>query len=82
VVELIAKGVPAATTESVTVAVVVWAGEPASLRVTPKEKFPLPVGFPEMIPVDAAKLSPSGRVPEVIDQVYGAVPPVACNAPE
>jgi hypothetical protein len=82
VVELIARGDPAATTESVTVAVVVWAGEPPSLRLTPKEKLPLPVGFPEMTPIDAARLSPAGRLPEEIDQVYGAVPPAACSALE
>jgi hypothetical protein len=64
------------------VALVVWAGEPASWTVTPKEKLPLAVGFPEMIPVDGARLSPAGRLPEVIDHVNGAVPPVACSAVE
>jgi hypothetical protein len=78
-VVVIARGVPACTREIVAVAVVVWAGEPASFTVTPKEKFPLPVGFPEMTPVDAARLSPVGRLPEEIDHVYGAVPPVACS---
>jgi hypothetical protein len=52
------------------------------LTVTPKEELPLPVGCPEMIPVDGARLSPAGRLPEEIDQVYGAVPPVACRAVE
>jgi hypothetical protein len=79
VVVLIARAVPAATTESVTVADVLWAGEPESLTVTPNEKLPLPVGFPETIPVDAARLSPAGRLPEEIDHVYAPVPPVACR---
>lgn len=73
----IAKADPAGTTERVTVADAVWAGVPASLTVTPKEEFPLPVGFPERIPVDAARLSPGGRLPELIDHVYDPVPPVA-----
>jgi hypothetical protein len=82
VVELIARGAPAATKERVTVVVAVWAGEPASLTVTPNEKFPLTVGVPEITPVEGAKLSPAGRVLEEIDHVYGEVPPVACNARE
>ena len=69
VVELMASGVPAATRERVTVAVVVCAGELASLTATPKEKFPLAVGVPEIRPVEGARLSPAGRVPEEIDQV-------------
>jgi hypothetical protein len=51
------------------------------LSVTPKEKLPLAVGVPETIPVDAARLSPAGRLPEEIDHVYPAVPPVACSVP-
>jgi hypothetical protein len=82
VVELIARGAPAATRERVTVAVAAWAGDPASWTATPNEKFPLPVGVPEIRPVEGAKLSPAGRVPEEIDHVYGAVPPVACKVRE
>jgi hypothetical protein len=78
-VVLIARGVPAWTRLRVTVAVAVWASDPASFTVTPNEKFPLIVGVPEMTPVDAARLSPAGRLPEEIDHVYGAVPPVACT---
>ena len=68
-VELIARGVPAATTERATVAVAVWTGEPASWTDTPKETFPLAVGVPEIRPVEGARLRPAGRVPEEIDQV-------------
>jgi hypothetical protein len=78
-VVVIASGVPAWTTERVTVAVVVWTGEPESLTDTPKEKLPFPVGFPETTPVDAVRMSPAGRLPEEIDHVYGAVPPMACS---
>jgi hypothetical protein len=77
VVELIARGVPAATRERATVAVAVWAGEAASWTDTPKEKFPLAVGVPEIRPVDVFRLSPAGRLPETKDQMYGAVPPLA-----
>ena len=35
-----------------------------------------------MIPVDAAKLSPAGRLPALIDQAYGDVPPFACSTVE
>jgi hypothetical protein len=47
--------------------------------VTEKVKLlvPIAVGVPEITPVDAAKLSPAGRVPEASVQVYGLMPPVA-----
>ena len=80
--ELIASGAPAATRERVTVDVAVWTGGPASLTVTPKEKLPLPVGVPEIAPVEGFKLRPVGRDPEEIAQVYGEAPPVACSARE
>jgi len=44
--------------------------------------LPLAVGFPEMIPVDGARLSPAGRLPEEIDHVNDPAPPVACSAVE
>jgi hypothetical protein len=34
------------------------------------------VGVPDIIPVPAAKLNPAGKVPTVIDQLNGAVPPL------
>ena len=40
------------------------------------------VGVPEIIPVDAARVSPGGREVEPTDQVYGVAPPVACSVPE
>jgi len=47
----------------------VWTGLPLSLTVTVKFEVPLVEGVPEMIPVVAARVSPAGRLPEVIDQV-------------
>ena len=35
------------------------------------------VGVPEMTPVLVAIVNPVGRVPEVMDQLYGVAPPVA-----
>jgi hypothetical protein len=55
----------------------VCAGLPASVAVAVRLNVPEAVGVPEMIPVDAAKLSPAGRLPALIDQAYGDVPPFA-----
>ena len=79
-VVLIASGDPAATTDKARMPAAVWTGEPASLTVTPMEKLPLTVGVPEINPVVADRLSPAGRAPEEIDQVYDPVPPLACRA--
>jgi hypothetical protein len=48
---------------------VVWTGVPLSLTATVKLNVPLAEGVPEMIPVFAARVSPAGRLPAVIDQV-------------
>lgn len=48
-----------------------------SATVAVKLKVPLAAGVPEIRPVLAARLRPAGRLPEVIDHVYGVVPPVA-----
>jgi hypothetical protein len=42
-------------------------------------KLPFAVGVPEMRPVLAVRASPVGRLPDVIDQAYGVVPPVAAS---
>jgi hypothetical protein len=69
-VVLIASGAPAATRERARLVAAVWAGEPASLTATPKDKLlPLTVGVPEITPVAGARLSPAGSAPVVIDQV-------------
>lgn len=46
----------------------VCTGLPLSLIVTVKAYWPLAVGVPEITPLPAAKLSPAGRLPDVIDQ--------------
>jgi hypothetical protein len=42
-----------------------------------KGKDPDAVGVPMMAPVDEFSVRPAGRLPEVIEYVYGATPPVA-----
>src|SRR5579863_3335805 len=51
----------------------------ASFTATVKVLAPVPVGVPLMAPELLFKLSPAGKDPEAIDQVYGVVPPVAAS---
>jgi hypothetical protein len=76
---VIANGVGATTRERVTD--FVWAGLDESVTLKDKLAVPTAVGVPEMTPLLGAKLRPVGRVPEVMDQVYGPVPPVALRVP-
>ena len=59
----------------------VWTGLLLSFTVTVKFAVPLAVGLPEIAPL-LARLSPAGRLPELIDQVYGVVPPPALSVLE
>lgn len=72
-------GVPTVTDKS---ASAVCEGELESVAVMAKTDVPVVVGVPEIIPVDASRLSPGGRVPLVTDQLKGAVPPSAQRKPE
>ena len=40
-------------------------------------KLPEAVGVPLMAPVDELSVRPDGRLPAVIEKVYGGVPPAA-----
>lgn len=80
--EVIASGDPAATTERGKVTVAVCAVLAESLTITVTLKLPLAVGVPETMPVVAPRESPAGRLPPVIDQVKGAVPPLVRNVLE
>ena len=57
----------------------VCAGLDASATVAVTLKVPVTVGVPETRPVVAPRLSPAGRLPAVMDQLYGVMPPVACR---
>jgi hypothetical protein len=56
-------------TTSETVVDTLCAGLAESETLTVKLKLPTAVGVPVIIPVAAARLSPDGRLPEVIDQL-------------
>jgi hypothetical protein len=60
----------------------VCTGVPLSLTVAVKLNVPVADGVPEIIPVVAARVRPAGSAPDVIDQVYAGVPPVAVMGPE
>ena len=77
--EVIVSGGVAAVTVKEMLAVAVCCTALESVTMTEIRKLPLAVGVPEMMPVLALRLSPAGRLPEVIDQTKGAVPPVAAR---
>jgi len=58
------------------------AGLSLSRTVAVKLAVPLVVGVPEIAPVEDARVSPAGSLPELMDQLYGAAPPVACRVCE
>src|SRR5208283_3639296 len=60
-------------------AVAVCTGLPESVTVTEKFEVAIVVGVPEIAPVEAEIERPLGNWPDEIDQMYGAVPPVALN---
>jgi hypothetical protein len=47
----------------------VCTGLPLSLTLTVKLEVPVAVGVPEMAPVEAVRVSPAGRLPDVIVHV-------------
>jgi hypothetical protein len=61
----------------------VWGtGVVESVTITVKSNVPAVVGVPETVPVELPMVSPGGRDPVVIDQVYGGVPPVTATVAE
>jgi hypothetical protein len=59
--------------------VAVCTGELLSVTFTVKLDVPVLVGVPEITPAPDS-VSPAGRAPELTDQLYAGVPPVALNA--
>jgi hypothetical protein len=47
----------------------VWLGELESATFSVKEEVPLAAGDPLIVPVDAPKVNPAGKLPLAIDQV-------------
>jgi len=67
--------VSVATTGKVKLAWAVFCGVLLSATRTVKFEVPDAEGVPAMLAPDS--VNPAGRLPEAIDQVYGAVPPLA-----
>jgi hypothetical protein len=59
----------------------VCAGLLESFTIAEKVAVPPAVGVPEITPVLSFRFRPTGKLPDAIDQVYGEVPPLTCNAP-
>ena len=59
-------------------AVALCAGELESVTFTVNEELPAVVGVPLICP-EPLSVSPAGKLPELIDQLYGAVPPLAAT---
>jgi hypothetical protein len=55
----------------------VFCGAAASATWTVKEDGPALVGVPEIAPDSGSSVMPGGKLPDVIDQRYGEMPPVA-----
>ena len=70
-----------AATSILRFAVAVAAGELESFTCTVKAEVPACVGVPEIRP-EPAMVSPTGKLPFIIDQLYGPVPPVAAKVVE
>ena len=69
---------PAAVTTMLKFAVALCAGELASVTLTVNDVVPAAVGVPLICPA-LLSVSPAGKEPEEIDQLYGVVPPLAAN---
>ena len=54
-------------------------GAVESVTFAVKLNDPAVVGVPEIVPVAVASVRPAGSVPELMLQLYGVVPPLACN---
>ena len=57
----------------------VTAGDSESFTCAVMVKVALAVGVPLSAPVAAFSVTPAGNAPEVIDHVYGVMPPVAAS---
>lgn len=57
------------------------AGELESVTLTVNEYVPAVVGVPLIWP-ELLNVNPAGKLPELIDQLYGVVPPLAASVAE
>ena len=54
----------------------------ASVTCTVKDAVPVAVGVPDITPVEVTRVRPAGNAPAIRLQLYGVVPPLACNVAE
>jgi hypothetical protein len=73
---LIVKVAGAIVIVKLTLAVFAGAVESLTLNVS-AVAFAAAVGVPLIVPVEEFSVTPAGKAPALIDQVYGAVPPFA-----
>jgi len=62
-------------------AVALCAGELESVTLTVNEDVPVVVGVPLICP-ELLSVRPAGNEPEVTDQLYGVLPPLAASEAE
>ena len=78
---VICTGVTEAVMAMLRLAVALCAGELESVTLTANEEVPAVVGVPLICP-ELLKVRPAGREPELSDQLYGVIPPLAASAAE
>ena len=78
---VICTGVTEAVTVMLRFAVALCAGELESVTLTVNEEVPAVVGVPLICP-EPLSVKPAGREPEVSDQLYGVLPPLAASDAE
>ena len=74
-------GVTEAVTVMLRFPVALCAGELESVTFTVNEELPAVVGVPLICP-ELLSVNPAGKLPELIDQLYGVVPPLAASEAE
>ena len=75
---VICTGVMEAEMVILRLAAALCTGEVESLTFTVKEEAPAAVGVPLICP-ELPRVRPAGREPELSDQLYGVVPPLAAS---
>ena len=78
---VICTGATEAAMVIVRLAVALCTGEVESLTFTVNDEVPAAVGVPLICP-ELPRVSPAGREPELSDQLYGVVPPLAASEAE
>ena len=78
---MICTGVTEAVTVILRFPVALCVGELESVTFTVNEEVPAVVGVPLICP-ELLSVRPAGKLPELTDQLYGVVPPLAASDTE